>query len=93
MEEQSGVKEKKVIKSARIAYITFTQRLTDRVEILSSDVRTYVFTPHGIWPADLSDKFCSIEADLNDVVEQSKRWCQWEGGHKQRHKPVLDYCG
>ena len=30
-EEQSGVKEKKVIKSAQIAYITFTQRLTDRV--------------------------------------------------------------
>lgn len=29
MEGQSGVKEKKVIKSSRIAYFTFTQRLTE----------------------------------------------------------------
>lgn len=55
-------------------------------------VCTYVFTPDSVRPPDLSDKFCSIEADLNDVVEQSKGWRQREGGHKQRHKPVLDYC-
>lgn len=30
MEGQSGVKEKKVIKSSRISYFTFTQRLMER---------------------------------------------------------------
>lgn len=51
---------------------------------------TYVFTPDSVRPPDLSDKLCSIEADLDDVVEQSKSWSQREGGHEQRHEPVLD---
>lgn len=60
--------------------------------MLSCVICTYVFTPHGIRPSDLSDKFCGIKANLNDVVEQSKRGSQREGGHEQRHKPILDYC-
>lgn len=55
-------------------------------------IHTYVFTSDCIGPTDLSDKFCSIESDLYDVIEQSKCWCQREGGHEQRHEPILDYC-
>lgn len=60
--------------------------------MLSCVICTYVFTPHGIGSSDLSDKFRSIEANLNDIVEQSERRRQRKGGHEQRHEPVLDYC-
>lgn len=56
------------------------------------EICTYVFAPHSIGTPDFSDKFCSVEANLDDIVEQCKRWCQREGGHKQSHKPILDYC-
>ena len=91
MEGQSGIEEKKMIKRSRIDYFTFAQRSTEWTCSCGVLICTYVFTPHGIRPSDLSDKFCSIEANLNDVVKQSKGWRQWEGSHEQRHKPVLDY--
>lgn len=62
------------------------------MDVLSCVICTYVFTPHSIRPPELSDKLCSIQADFNDVVEQSERWRQREGGHEQSHKPILDYC-
>lgn len=65
--------------------------MTDREDVSLCVIRTYVFTPHGVRPLNLSDKFRSIEANLNDVVEQSEGGSQWEGGHEKRHKPVLDY--
>lgn len=68
--------------------VTFTQRKTER----TCEICTYVFAPHSIGTPDFGDKFCSVEANLDDIVEQRKRWCQREGGHKQSHKPILDYC-
>lgn len=64
----------------------------NRVDMSLCKICTYVFTPHSIRPLDFSDKLCSVEADLDDIVEQSESWCQREGGHKQSHKAVLDYC-
>lgn len=55
--------------------------------------RTDVFTPDRVGPADLGDKLGRVQTDLDDVVEQRKRRRQWEGGHEERHKAVLDDCG
>lgn len=59
--------------------------------MLSYVIRTYVFAPHGVRPPDLGDKFCGVEANLDDVVQQGECRRQREGGDEQRHKPVLDY--
>lgn len=91
MEGQSGVKRKKVIKRFQDSLFHIHTEAT-RVNVPSCVVCTYVFQPHSIRTSDLRDKLCSIEANLNDVVEQSERWRQWERGHEQRHEPVLDYC-
>lgn len=69
------------------------KRLTDGGLVFSRVIRTDVFAPDAVGPSDLGDKFRSIETNLDDVVEQSKRWRQREGGHEERHEPVLDYCG
>lgn len=51
---------------------------------------TYVFGAHGHRSAQLCDKLLGIQSDLDDVVEQSEEWGEWERGHKQGHKPELD---
>lgn len=101
MEVQRGAERKrKWLKDAekcRGADFTSTQRRTgwqrDKSGRGPRVSPTDVFAPDGIGPADLGDKLGRIQTNLDDVVEQRKRRRQWEGGHEQRHKPVLDYCG
>lgn len=44
------------------------------------------------WPAELHNKFLGIQANLDDVIEQSEEWSQRERGYKQGHHPKLDDC-
>lgn len=43
-------------------------------------------------PAELHHKFLGIQADLDDVIEQSKERSQRERGYEQCHHPKLDDC-
>lgn len=44
------------------------------------------------WPAELHNKFLGIQADLYDVIEQSKERSQRERGYEQCHHPKLYDC-
>lgn len=41
-------------------------------------------------PAQLHNKLLGIQANLDDVVQQSEERSQREGGHEQSHHPKLD---
>ena len=53
---------------------------------------TNVFGPGGYRSPQLCHKLLGVEADLDDVVEQSEERCEREGRHKQSHKAKLDHC-
>lgn len=53
-------------------------------------ILTDVFGSDGDGSSQLSDKLFGVKADLNDVIEKSKKGGQWKRGHKQGHHPKLD---
>lgn len=45
---------------------------------------------HGSPP--LSHKLVGVKTNLNDVVEQSQEWSQWEGRHENGGEAKLENC-
>lgn len=68
------------------------QNLYQSLSIKTESIPTNIFRPDSIRTPDFSYKLCSIEPNLNNVIEQSEDGSQRERGHKKGHETILDNC-
>jgi hypothetical protein len=70
-----------------LTYISDDRQLSNGVKNAVPD--TNVTNPLGYRPAKIRQQFLGIKTHFKDVVQQGKKWSQWEGSNEDCDKPIL----